>query len=45
MESRWLVKVFDGYSTFERELVGTYGYAANVCAGYPPAYIWSIKPA
>ncbi len=42
---RWNIHVWDGYSTntFTRE--GTYEQVFNSCAGYPPAYIWSIEPA
>lgn len=42
---RWLVKVWDGYSSREVYRNGTYGQVANTCAGYPPGYIWSIEPA
>lgn len=42
---RWIVKLWDGFSSNELERFGTYEQVRNSCAGYPPGYIWSIEPA
>lgn len=43
MRRPWLVRVWDGNSMCEFLRVGTYEQVRNTCAGYPPAYLWSIE--
>ncbi|MBO0501834.1 hypothetical protein J1C51_23965 [Chromobacterium haemolyticum] len=43
--ARWIVKLWDGFSSHELERSGSYEQVRNSCAGYPPGYIWSIEPA
>lgn len=42
---RWIIKLWDGFSSHELERSGSYEQVRNSCAGYPPGYIWSIEPA
>lgn len=41
---KWTIHLWDGFSSSELQREGTYNQVRNSCAGYPPAYIWSIKP-
>lgn len=42
---RWKIRVWDCFSSWDIYREGTYDYVYNSCAGYPPAYIWTIEPA
>ena len=43
--SRWIIKLWDGFSNREIEREGTYDQVSNSCVGYPPGYLWHIVPA
>lgn len=43
--TRWLLKLWDGFTASESIREGSYEQVRNSCAGYPPGYIWSIQPA
>lgn len=42
---RWVITVYDGYSTNIFERKGSYEQVVDSCAGYPPGYLWTIKSA
>lgn len=41
---QWRVRVWDGHSTSEIDMAGTYGQVSNNCSRFPPSFIWSITP-